>query len=185
LTVHHITPGRADKDLGRALNELIEFLSDEDWICVRDIDTFPLHHRAFFKQCEDIAEANEFDLVSCMTNRQGVLYQCHNGICSEDFNIKNHVKIAHERYDKYGSLVEESPNPLIAGVMMLFSKQTWEDVGRFPEGGIAYKGSYLDNVLSRYVEKIGGKIGIAKGIYMFHLYREWGKEPRYEQSHLK
>ena len=181
--VHHITPGRADKDLGRALNEVIEFLPENDWICVRDIDTFPLHHRVFFKQCEDIAERNEFDLVSCMTNRQGVKYQLHDGICSEDFNIKNHVKIAHDRYNKYGSQVEECP-ALIAGVMMLFSKQTWEDVGRFPEGGIAYKGSYLDNWLSRKVSDMNGKIGIAKGIYMFHLYREWGNDPRMTQEHL-
>ncbi len=185
MIVHHITPGRADKNLGKALNQLIEWLPDNDWICVRDIDTFPLNHRVFFKQCEDIAEANEFDLVSCITNRQGVLYQCHEGKISEDFNIKNHVKIAKERYEKYGSKVEESPQPLIAGVMMLFSKQLWEDVGRFPEGGIAYQGSYLDNVLSRRVSSLGGKIGIAKGIYVFHLYREWGSDPRMQQEHLK
>ena len=67
IQVHHITPGRSDKNFGRSINQLIENLSDEDWICLRDIDTMPLHHRVFFKQCEDIANSGEFDLVGCMT----------------------------------------------------------------------------------------------------------------------
>ena len=66
--VHHITPGRADLNFGKAINHVIEFLPDDDWVCLRDIDTLPLHHRVFFKQCEDIANSGEWDLVSCKTN---------------------------------------------------------------------------------------------------------------------
>ena len=183
MKVHHITPGASDKNFGKAINTLIEFLPDDDWICLRDIDTMPLHHRVFFKQCEEIAERGDYDLVSCMTNRQGVKYQLHDGELSENFDVKHHVKIAHERYEKYGSKVSDC-EPLIAGVMMLFSKKTWEDVGRFPEGGIQIRGSYLDYLFCKSVQKIGGKIGIAQGIYMFHLYRVWSNSVRHEQKHL-
>jgi hypothetical protein len=75
IKVHHITPGQSDLNWGEAINDIIWELPDDDWVCLRDIDTMPLHHRVFFKQCEDIANANEFDLVSCMTNRLGVGYQ--------------------------------------------------------------------------------------------------------------
>lgn len=181
--VHHITPGRADLNFGKAINDLIEFLPDDDWICLRDIDTLPLHHRVFYKQCEDIANKGEYDLVSCITNRLGVAYQLHDGKLSDNFDIKYHLKIAHERYDKYGSTVTDAPGN-IAGVLMLFSKKTWEDVGRFREGGVQVNGSFLDYIFSSTVEKIGGRIGIAKGIYLFHTYREWADNVRMGYKHL-
>ena len=183
MTVHHITPGKSDLNFGKAINDVIEFLPDEDWICLRDIDTLPLHHRVFFKQCEEIAESGKYDLVSCMTNRLGVKYQLHDGLLSDNFNIKHHLSIAHERYNKYGSTVDEAPGN-IAGVMMLFSKKTWEDVGRFKEGGVQVDGSFLDYHFSSTVQKIGGKIGIAKGIYLFHTYREWENNVRFGYEHL-
>jgi len=183
MTVHHITPGKADLNFGKAINDVIEFVPNEDWICLRDIDTLPLHHRVFFKQCEDIAESGEYDLVSCMTNRLGVKYQLHNGELSDNFDIRHHLQIAYDRYDKYGSNVDEAEGN-IAGVMMLFSKQTWEDVGRFKEGGVQVNGSFLDCIFSSTVKKIGGKIGIAKGIYLFHTYREWEENVRFGYNHL-
>lgn len=183
MTVHHITPGKADLNFGKAINDVIEFLPDEDWICLRDIDTMPLHHRVFFKQCEDIAESGEYDLISCMTNRLGVKYQLHDGKLSDNFDIRHHLQIAYDRYDKYGSNVYDAPGN-IAGVMMLFSKQTWEDVGRFKEGGVQVNGSFLDYLFSSTVKKIGGKIGIAKGVYLFHTYREWEENVRFGYNHL-
>jgi len=38
VAVHHITPGRADKNIGKAINDIVKHLPDEDWICLRDID---------------------------------------------------------------------------------------------------------------------------------------------------
>ena len=182
--VHHITPGRADLNFGKAINDVIEFLPDDDWICLRDIDTMPLHHRVFFKQCEDIANSGEWDLVSCKTNRIGVIHQLHENKLSDNFDIKHHLQIARERYEHYGSTVNKSIG-LVAGVMMLFSKQTWEDVGRFKEGGVQIEGSFLDYIFSKKVHEMGGRIGVAKGIYMFHIYREWEKQStRMAFSHL-
>lgn len=184
MTVHHITPGRSDLNYGKAINDLIYDLPDEDWICIRDIDTLPLHHRVFFKQCEEIAESGEFDLVSCMTNRLGVGYQLHGGEMSNNWNIKHHIHIAHELYNKHGSNVIKPPGEILAGLMMLFSKKTWENVGGFREGGVAVKGQTIDNLFTRSVIKIGGKLGIAQGIYFFHIYREWSSNARLAQEHI-
>lgn len=182
--VHHLTPGRSDLNFGKAINDMIEFLPDDDWICLRDIDTLPLHHRVFFKQCEDIANSGEWDLVSCKTNRIGVVHQLHENKLSDNFDIKHHLQIARERFDHYGSTVKESCG-LVAGVMMLFSKQTWEDVGRFKEGGVQVDGSFLDYIFSKKVQELGGKIGVANGIYLFHIYREWEEQStRMAFSHL-
>ena len=165
ISVHHITPGRSDKDYGRAINDLIEFLPDHDWICLRDIDTMPLHHRVFFKQCEDIANAGEFDLVSCKTNRIGVVHQLHGHKKSDNFDVKHHIEIAHQRYEQYGSEVIESCG-LVAGLLMLFPKRVWLEVGGFPEGGISIGGNFIDYLFSKSIKENGGKIGIARGIYL-------------------
>jgi GT2 family glycosyltransferase len=183
MRVHHITPGHSDKNFGKSINELVEFVPDEDWICLRDIDTLPLHHRAFFKQCEEIAERGDFDLIGCMTNRLGLKYQLHGGELSEDWDIKNHIKIAHERYEKHGSEVVDCDST-VAGVMMLFSKHTWEDIGRIPEGGVSIGGSFVDYIINERVRKIGGRIGIAPGIYLFHIYREWLENVRIGYNHI-
>lgn len=183
ITVHHITSGRADKDLGRAVNDVIEYLPENDWICLRDIDTMPLHHRVFFKQCQDIAEAGEFDLVGCMTNRLGLTYQLHDGKLSENWDVRHHIKIAEDRYNYYGSQVEEIEGT-VAGVMMLFPKRVWYDIGMFPEGGVQLNGSFVDYIVNEKVRKIGGKIGIAPGIYLFHIYRAWAANVRMGWQHI-
>lgn len=184
MTVHHITPGRSDLNYGKSINDLIYDLPNEDWICLRDIDTIPLHHRVFFKQCEEIAARGDFDLVSCMTNRLGVAYQLHGGEMSNNWNIKHHIQIAEQLYDAHGSNVEEPPGNILAGVMLLFSKETWYNAGEFTEGGVAVNGHTLDNIFTQRVLRIGGRLGIAKGIYLFHLYRHWAHNARVAQEHI-
>jgi hypothetical protein len=183
VNVHHITPGRSDLNLGKAINDIIRLLPDEDWICLRDIDTMPAYHEVFFKQCEEIAEANEFDFIGCMTNRLGLKHQLHNGKMSEDTNWKSHRNIAKERYKKYGSKVNGT-NEYIAGLFMLFPKKLWLAVGGFPEGGIKIKGAFIDYHFSKAVKDKGFKTGIAQGVYLIHLYRPDAKFARRAIQHL-
>lgn len=183
MKIHHITPADYGKDFGYAINYLLETLPDEDWIALRDIDTLPLNHRAFIKQCHDIASANEYQLVGGITNRLGLQYQLHEEKLSDNWDLKHHIKIADARVEKYGSEVTEL-NKQVAGFFMLFPVWLWETVGRFPEGGVAYKGQFLDWVFSTKVLEMGYKTGLAKGIYLFHLYRFWEKNVRMGFNHL-
>ena len=140
VKVHHVTPGRSDLNFGKSINDIVYQMGDDDWVCLRDIDTLPLHHRVFFKQCEEIAESGEWDLVSCKTNRLGTVHQLHQHKISDDWDIRNHIEIAHQRYEQYGSEVIQSCG-LVAGLMMLFPRRIWEDVGGFEEGGVQVDGS--------------------------------------------
>jgi len=181
VQVHHITAGRADKNIGKAINDIVKGLPDSDWVCLRDIDTMPMNHVEFIKQCEDIANNGEFDLVSCMTNRIGLVDQQHNKIISDDPNIENHIKIGKELFQIHGSSVTKTFNT-IAGIMMLFPKSIWSKVGGFDEGGIVNdKHQFHDYLFSTKVKKARGRLGIAKGIYLFHLYR-WGFD--HQHKHL-
>lgn len=168
--VHHITPARADKNLGKAINQLIEGLPDNDWVCLRDIDTVPVNHVEFIKQCEEIANRGDFDLVSCMTNRLGLHYQLVDGKINESMDFLEHMEIGRKLATEYGSQVAKCPAS-VGGIMMLFSKRTWLKIGKIPEGGIVLGGKYIDYHISEKVSKLRMKTGIAQGIYLFHVYR--------------
>lgn len=168
--VHHITPARADKNFGKAINQLIEHLPDNDWICLRDIDTVPVNHVEFIKQCEEIANRGDFDLVSCMTNRLGLGYQLVGGKINESMNFLDHMEIGKKLASEFGSQVVKCPAS-VGGIMMMFSKKTWLRIGKVPEGGICLDGKYIDYHISEKVSKLRMKTGIAKGIYLWHTYR--------------
>ena len=183
MKVHHITPGRSDLNFGKAINDLIKGLPNEDWIVLRDIDTVPLLHKEFIWQCEQIALTTPYDLISCMTNRIGLKHQLYKGIFSEDFNMLNHKEIAKELYNNHKLEVVKSKG-MVAGVMMMFSVKTWKRVNGFNEGAIKIGGAFIDYLFCRKVLRIGGKIGIAKGIYLFHAYRMGEQNPRKQRKHL-
>lgn len=183
VNVHHITPARGDKNLGRAINELIEFLPDNDWICLRDIDTIPTQHVIFLKQCEDIARAGEFDLVGCMSNRIGLHTQLHNSKISEETDFMEHKRIGLELYEKHGSQVVKTQQT-IAGQFMLFSKKVWSEVGKFPEGGIRIRNAFVDHWFSTRVKRKKKKLGVAIGMYIFHDYRLGQGNPKGKIQHL-
>lgn len=182
--VHHITSARADKNIGKAINDIVKNVGDNDWICLRDIDTIPILHKEFIKQCQDIADKGNYDLVGCITNRMGLERQLYNLKISEDFDIKNHLPIAKELHEKHGSNVSTYTGT-IGGVMMMFSKKAWMRVGGFDEGGIVNsQGQYFDYTFSKKIAQAKGRIGVADGIYIFHLYRMEEENPMRSTKHL-
>lgn len=182
IKVHHITPARSDKNYGKAINDIVKRLPDNDWICLRDIDTLPLDHVAFIKQCEKIASSSDYGLVSCMTNRLGLEHQLVYGSMLDGADMDREINKAKDMSVEHGIIVEEEKGE-IAGLMMLFPKKAWEDVGGFKEGGIIFEHRFLDNIFLEDVRSKGYKTGIAKGIYLFHIYR-WNKDRR-DKTHLK
>jgi hypothetical protein len=168
--VHHITPARTDKNFGKAINQMIEGLPENDWICLRDIDTLPACHEIFIQQCEEIANNSQgYDLIGCMTNRLGLDYQLVNGMFDE-WDIRKHREVA-KGLARNGNIKGIGSSQTIGGLMMLFSKKTWLKAGKFMEGGIMIQGKFIDYYFSKAVSKVRGRMGIAEGVYLIHLYR--------------
>ena len=176
VMVHHITPASADKNIGRAYNELIKGLPDDDYVVCRDIDTIPPDHISFIQLCDQIAKAGEYDLVSCMTNRLGLEYQLFEGRFSTDFNFMSHYNIAKYLAETYGAKIVPTTRT-VGGVMLMMKVSMWRKIGGLAEGTIrGTAGVFFDYDLCQKVLKAQGKIGIAKGVYLFHNYRIWSKE---------
>lgn len=181
--VWYLTPYGTDGNIGREYNEQIALLPKDDWVCLRDGDTcFTTPDSLWGVQIADIIKkhGSDFELIGCYTNRLASPKQCHNGEFSDNGDWTYHKSIGSELYEKHYSDVE-AVNHNIAGMFMLFPKRIWEKV-KFKEDA-PYR--IFDTDFCQKVKRARGRIGMARGIYLFHDYR-WGKEnPKQNTAHLK
>lgn len=181
MKIFYSSPFRSDKNIGKAYNDFMELMPGDAYVCITDGDAMFLNPH-YGKCIEEIIKANpEYDLIGCVTNRLGILTQCYNNEFSEDTDAANHYEKSISAWEKNGTIVE--PTNLVAGLCMIFSKQTWIKVGGFKENTI-----FADKLFSQSILRNKGKIGIAKGLYVFHAYRihkKGHKESWSSIEHLK
>lgn len=180
--VYYFSPNRGDKKLGEWYNKHCELVpNDDDWICITDHDVmFLTPHSA--KLIEDVIKLHgaTYQLFSCLTNRLGLKYQTPYGM-DHGRDVLAQVKIAEQHYSKHYTKVERCMKPT-AGLFMLFQKKTWKD-NKFMPGIVGRDGKFIDWQFSNGILKSGGKIGLMKGMYVYHLYR-LGKSTR-QIDHLR
>lgn len=172
--IHYITPF-CDGNIGKGINDTIQYLPEADWVCLRDQDT--LLFRGSGELIQDIVERNsDYALIGCMMNRLNIKSQLAYSHFSDDFNLVQHGGIFDE-FKREGSVVIQTADD-IAGAFMLFPKTTWTQVGGFLERSIIF-----DRKFTRSARNIG-KVGIATGLYIFHLYRMNSLNPTDDITHL-
>jgi hypothetical protein len=111
-----------------------------------------------------------------MTNRLRAPYQLYKGQFSNDPNIENHIQIANELWELNGTKVADGHG--VAGMCMIFHKSVWNQI-KLTENSI-----FFDKDFCAMARKKGMRVGVAKGVYLFHLYR-WGqKNPFSYKGHL-
>lgn len=160
-----------DVNIGRGYNDHIKHLPDDCWVCINDHDSNYMVPD-FGRQLLEIVEKHgtEYALFGCVTNRLGGKHQLYENTFSNDMNMRNHFDIAVKLKEEHYSEVEETTG--IAGVMMLFRKSTWTAVGGFQENNIA-----CDTAFNKAIQAKGlGKIGLMKGVYLYHNYRIWNND---------
>lgn len=176
--IHFITPYTPTKQIADVYNYYATLFDDNDWICYVDADSMFLNP-FFGQQIEQVIKehGNDYLAFTCMTNRVGNLTQCYGGMISENFDLKRHLKI-----DKFLSenhkteVVEMSPNYPMSGVMILSKVETIKEIP-FRGGGMLG----VDN--NFHIDIAGkGKLGLMKGVYLFHKYRAHNI---HDKMHLK
>lgn len=165
-------------NIGKGLNDFCALVPNDAWICLRDADTLFLTPKQQ-EQILDIVSSNpDFDLMGCKTNRLRAPYQLYNGVLSDNPNIQDHINIA-ERLEKEHYSEIKPVNDVVAGMFMLFRKSLWDEI-KFEENSI-----FFDKTFSQQLLNKGYKLGIAQGIYLFHLYRFGKPNPCNYVQHLK
>lgn len=179
IKIHYISPYCTKKNIGRALNEAIKQLhaNDDDWIVHTDQDICFLRPDSK-KQIEAVLSNTDFTVLGCLTNRLASPHQLYGGKFNEDADIREHIEIANECHThSYGIVTSTTIN--IAACLMAFRVSTWKEIGGFRENSIRFDSEFTDAV-----QASDGKLGIMQGVYVFHLYRMWSDNPKWEVGHL-
>lgn len=181
MKIHYITPYSTIKNYGGEFNDRISELPNDSWICLRDGDTMFLNHD-WGKQIQDviIKHGDKYQLIGCMTNRVNRRHQLVNGIFNSDWDIQHHYsisKVLHE--NDYDTVIDVTSKSRLAGLFMLFHKSTWEKC-KFVENNRRF-----DDLFCRDIINKGGKLGLMKGLYLFHWYRGWSNDPTNDFIHLE
>lgn len=177
MTIHYLTPYATDKNFGRELNERISELSD-GWVCLRDSDCMFLTPD-YGRQIAEICATTDLDVLGCLTNRLGRPIQRYKGELSTNWDIKHHYTIAQSLEANHWCEVEDiTSKKWVAGMFMMFRKSLWEQI-KFKENCLTW-----DDQFSEDVRISGGKLGLMKGIYVFHFYRGWSDIPMFSNQHL-
>lgn len=181
MKIFYLTPFATDLNIGREYNEQIEALPDDCYCVIRDGDTLFMRSD-WGNQIEDIIRkhGDKYKLIGCMTNRLRANHQLFRGQFSNDGDISHHVDIANTLYDHFYDQVE--PTTYVAGLCMIFHKSTWQQV-KFRENSNLFDKEFNTDIRMKF----GGRtpIGLAKGLYVFHLYRWGSKDPYNDINHLK
>lgn len=196
--IWYLTPFCTQKRLGHIHNQYCALVpNDDDYICLMDPDVMMLHPHQM-KWIEDIVEFDngEHDIIGCMTNRVGIDQQVsrsvsvtwervgskviekefikHKETMFDLYDVKKHTIYADIIHDKSRYIIEEAE--VIAGFLMIFKKSLWNKI-KFEES------IQFDMKFCNAVKQSGGKIGIMKGIHVFHNYRMVKSDIK-DKSHL-
>lgn len=178
--IWYSNPYSTEKNIGKALNEFCALVPDDDWICLQDGDMMYLTPD-WGKQIQDVITSidDSYGLIGCMTNRLARNVQ-RLGDIDDNHDILYHYEIAKDLKEKhYGAVEDVTSKRYIAGMFMLFPKKVWNKT-KFKENNIAF-----DDYFSKSVIKNGYKLGLMKGLYVYHFYRGWSSSPKTSKAHLK
>jgi GT2 family glycosyltransferase len=162
------TPYDLEKNLGKAYNEFMQLLPDDDWACLMDYDVQLLTPDAVRIIHTYVDLCPNAGILTCRTNRASTLsfMQLHQGVVNENPDITWHITLA-ERY-KANQLYNISIIPRdISGFLMVISKKLWKEIN-FTEDK---KCLGVDTEFNRRVRSAGHPIYLMDGLYCFHQYR--------------
>ena len=182
MKIWYSNPYSTEKNIGKAYNEFCEIVPNEDdWIVISDGDVCYLTHKWGLHIAETIKLHGEnFDLITCVTNRLARPIQRYKGEFSENHDMIYHALIAKELEENHWCEVEDiTKGKKVAGLLMIFKKSLWNKV-KFRENDIAF-----DDTFSKELIKRGCKFGMMKGLYVYHFYRGWSETPIGDRKHLK
>lgn len=179
IKIWYSNPYSTEKNFGKALNDFCELVPDGDWICLQDGDMMYLTPD-WGVQVEKAIElhGDKFGLIGCMTNRLARPIQ-RIGEMNNNHDILMHYEIANElKENHYAEIDDITHKKYIAGVFMLFPKEVWKKV-KFSENTPSFDDAFSQNIVKR-----GYKLGLMKGLYIYHFYRGWSDNASKDRKHL-
>lgn len=174
-------PYSTEKNLGKAYNDTMRLLGDDDHACFRDGDTCWLTpdygvHLAEYVRLHPNA------ILTCWTNRinERAEQQSKWGMIDGDNHVRrctdmgDHIKIAQDHQEHF--LYQTTPlHGFVSGFCMVIPKSVWNK-HKFAEKQVYEdRGPHnllgVDNDFTNRVRTAGVPVLRMDGLYMFHIYR--------------
>lgn len=160
------TPYRKDRNLGKAYNEIMQMLSDNDSACFTDGDTCFLTPD-FGTIIQNYHERYPNTVLTCKTNRIHRLSKQLDGWqMDEECNVRDLITKAESR-KHLTTVTEIRPGEGMSGVLMVVSKKIWKEVPFIENGGCLG----VDSQFRIDLHNAGIKTYIMDGLFIFHQYR--------------
>lgn len=181
MKIRYITPFSLEHNgsapnIGGEYNQVISELPDDCYVVLRDCDTLFLSSDIGHKIKKIIEDNPQYHVITCRTNRLGIGEPYVVGSKFSETDVSQHVYFADFLWNKRNTACMEVK--VAPGMLMIFHKSVWQK-HKFEENSI-----FFDKIFSRKLIQSGGKIGLAIGLYIFHLYR-WGQgNPKTYKQHL-
>ncbi len=159
----------AERNLGRAYNQIFERLRPDDWCCLLDHDALWTTRTWFSQLATAIAENPNAGLITAVTNRIGRRSQIAPG-APAGHDVREHFAFGKELAREHGAAARDiTGSSPISGVVMCLSVDTWSKMGRFKDGFFG-----VDNRAHHDVRTIGRRVLMLPGLYVYHWYRADG-----------
>lgn len=161
----YVIPYRTDKNLGRAYNEIMRLVDEDDSVCFHDGDTsfltpdFGTIIERYHKQFPDA-------VLTCRTNRIHKLSKQLDGKMDETCDMRQLMTKAKD-YSSRATVTEIKNGEGMSGVLMLVPKKLWRQVP-FVETG---KPLGVDSQFRIDLHKAGKRILIMDAVLIYHGYR--------------
>jgi GT2 family glycosyltransferase len=175
-----------DKKIACAYNEIMCLANEDDWVCFIDHDAVWTTYDWYTQIQSIISKYPDGGLFVAMTNRIGLPIQVpfptlskqrlkeYGGpvytVSGNSHDMRFHRKMGHTMADKHKIDVLDLTDKISNGVVQVTSKRVWKEAGGFNESRDALGG--VDTDYHRAVKRIGKKIYLMRGIYVYHWYRE-------------
>lgn len=175
MRIWYFKPEDEDMNLGRAYNDYMNLVpNDDDWACLHDRDVCFIQDDYAKIIRETIKSNPQYGLFTCVTNRVGNKFQCHNGIISDNADFRHHIEIGKIRGEKLRTKVVETKG-VISGMLMLVQKKTWDAMGGAKDGLLGVDNDISKRVMeldiTRKMKGLSNRVGIMAGLYVWHTYR--------------
>lgn len=160
-----------NKTLGWDYNKFMKLLlNDDDWACLIDHDVMFTTKCWWHQMTEVVKKYPEYSCFTALTNRIGCPWQ--RLVPEEDNNdVLYHREIgAKLQKESYSEVVDKSnENIPMSGFLMLVKKEAWKSC-KFGDGRDGF--AAVDNDFYKALQGEGLKIGVMRGIYLYHLYEK-------------
>ncbi len=170
MKVHIKIPYCVNKNLGKAYNEAMRNIPQDDWCCLMDYDVMlltPDAGKILHEYASLATPGDKLPVFTCATNRIHPFSkeQLLLGGISDDANIKSHLHLA-ETAKGLLYKTTELTGPA-SGFLMMVSKKTWNHI-MFNESN---KCLGVDSDYFQRLRASGNKLLRMDGLYVWHTYR--------------